>query len=133
MPKLERAEANATCPPSPRQTSERHEGGPLVTQEVGHEDTTPAAALEPPAAGGEPWNGAQTEPRDAATQPEDAAPASTEEGLAASAEKGGRQPEATAFPAEKPTEPVLSSTYDPARAKRAGWWSKARSAMSGKE
>ena len=109
------------------------EGGPLVTQEFGHEDTTPAAALEPPAAGGEPWNGAQTEPRDAATQPEDAAPASTDEGLAASAEKGGRQPEATAFPAEKPTEPVLSSTYDPARAKRAGWWSKARSAMSGKE
>ena len=109
------------------------EGGPLVTQELGHEDTTPAAALEPPAAGGEPWNGAQTEPRDAATQPEDAAPASTEEGLGASAEKAGRQPEATAFPAEKPTEPVLSSTYDPARAKRAGWWSKARSAMSGKE
>ncbi len=30
-------------------------------------------------------------------------------------------------------EPVLTSTYDPARAKRAGWWSKARSALGGKE
>jgi ribonuclease E len=29
--------------------------------------------------------------------------------------------------------PVLASTYDPSRAKRAGWWSKARSALGGKE
>ncbi|MFI5014066.1 MAG: Rne/Rng family ribonuclease [Hyphomicrobiales bacterium] len=38
-------------------------------------------------------------------------------------------------PAVEPAnpEPVLTSTYDPAKAKRAGWWSKARSALSSRE
>ena len=33
----------------------------------------------------------------------------------------------------EPAAPALTSTYDPARAKRAGWWSKARSAFGSKE
>lgn len=35
-------------------------------------------------------------------------------------------------PAAEPA-PVLTSTYDPTRAKRSGWWSRARSAFGGKE
>ena len=44
--------------------------------------------------------------------------------------------ERSAAPAAQAPEaaaPALSSTYDPSRAKRAGWWSKARTALGGKE
>jgi ribonuclease E len=103
-----------------------------VAQGFGREETTQATALEPPHAGGESWNGTETEPRDRAPQEEEAAPASTGESPTASADEAG-QAQAAAPSAEKPAEPVLTSTYDPARAKRAGWWAKARSAVSAKE
>jgi ribonuclease E len=130
--------------PSSSALSERHapafsspeereaDGGPQVAQGFGREETTQAAALEPPHAGGESWNGTETEPRDRAPQEEEAAPASTGESPTASADEAG-QAQAAAPSAEKPAEPVLTSTYDPARAKRAGWWAKARSAVSAKE
>ena len=34
---------------------------------------------------------------------------------------------------QAPQEPALTSTYDPTRAKRAGWWSRARTALGAKE
>ncbi|MGC1578168.1 MAG: hypothetical protein WA813_18965 [Beijerinckiaceae bacterium] len=130
--------------PSSSALSERHapafsspderevDGGPHRAQGFGREETTQATALEPPHAGGESWNGAETEPRERAPQDEEVAPASTGESATTSAEDAG-QARAAAPPAEKPAEPVVTSTYDPARAKRAGWWSKARSTVSAKE
>jgi ribonuclease E len=54
---------------------------------------------------------------------------------AAEPESGASEAETAPPEAAPPAEPVpvLTSTYDPARAKRAGWWSKARSALGGKE
>jgi ribonuclease E len=53
---------------------------------------------------------------------------------AAPAESADVQP-LTVVPTPEPAnpEPSLTSTYDPARAKRAGWWSKTRTALGAKE
>jgi ribonuclease E len=76
-------------------------------------DEKRGAALEPAAA---------TEHEPAAAAPEEVAVAPAANGAAALAEPG---PESEA--------PAVASTYDPSRAKRAGWWSKARAALSGKD
>jgi ribonuclease E len=101
-------------------------GEPHRAQEFEPEETPRAAPLEPSHPSGESRNGAETGLRERATQDEEPAPASAGEKPAASAEEAGEtQPAATT--AEKPAEPVLTSTYDPRRAKRAGWWSRVRS------
>ena len=83
-------------------------------------------ALEP---AGQSGNGAETERENAeatATQPDE--PASMqprEERPETGAQHDDRAPAADAD--DKREEPALASTYDPARAKRAGWWSRTRS------
>jgi ribonuclease E len=131
--------------PSSSALSERHapafsspdereaDGGSLpAAPELGPEETTTAAPLEPSHAGGEPRNGGEKRKRERAPREEEPAPSGAGESPTTSAEDAG-QAQAAAHPAEKPAEPVVTSTYDPARAKRAGWWSKARSAVSSKE
>ena len=105
------------------------DGEPQGAREVAHEGTQ-AASLEPAQASGNSWNDAETELRERAPQAAETAPSSEEP--AASAQEAGHAQTATPTD-EKPAEPVLTSTYDPARAKRAGWWAKVRASATAKE
>ncbi|MBV8184473.1 MAG: Rne/Rng family ribonuclease, partial [Hyphomicrobiales bacterium] len=87
-----------------------------VAQEVGSEDASQAAPFEPARPNGE-------NPADESSRPEE------EAGERAASAEEPREAQA----AVRQAEPPLTSTYDPARAKRAGWWSRTRSAESAKE
>ncbi|MBV9434296.1 MAG: Rne/Rng family ribonuclease [Hyphomicrobiales bacterium] len=87
-----------------------------VAQEVGSEDASQAAPFEPARPNGENPAGESSRPEEEAGE------------RAASAEEP-REAQA----AVRQAEPPLTSTYDPARAKRAGWWSRTRSTESAKE
>ncbi|MBW0003403.1 MAG: Rne/Rng family ribonuclease [Hyphomicrobiales bacterium] len=87
-----------------------------VAQEVGSEEASQAAPFEPARPNGENPAGESSRPEEEAGE------------RAASAEEP-REAQA----AVRQAEPPLTSTYDPARAKRAGWWSRTRSAEGAKE
>ena len=101
-------------------------GGLQPAQEIGREEAPQAVPLEPSHASGEAWNGPETGFRERPREEEDAGDKPT------GAEEVGREEISAEPAAERPPEPALTSTYDPTRVKRAGWWSR-RSAESAKE
>jgi ribonuclease E len=70
---------------------------------------------------------------EAMPQEEHAEPSTPVDSEASGAEQDDRSPGAAPAAMPATSEPVLVSTYDPARAKRAGWWSKTRTALTEKE
>jgi ribonuclease E len=133
------AERHQPLSGSEAETVDEHEPdtAEMKHAEVGREPSAPRNAhLEASPPEGEPRNGAEIEaetepgPEDA-PQREEVASAQAESSTTTSDEDSA--PAGNAPSAKPEPEPVLASTYDPARAKRAGWWSKARTAMGGKE
>ncbi|MBV9111617.1 MAG: Rne/Rng family ribonuclease [Hyphomicrobiales bacterium] len=115
------------------------EASQLPSPELSREATgqPQSAELEPSQAPGQPRNGP-----DAGTETEAVQETAMERDASVAVNSAEEKPEtaaqeddqsSAAGSEDKPPEPLLTSTYDPTRAKRAGWWSRTRSAMGAKE